>query len=136
MTNIVETAQGAENLTTLVKALQAAGLVETLSGPGPFTLFAPADNAFAGMPSGVLDGLLANKDELKGILTYHVVPERLTAQDLASMVTATTLEGNALRIDATGGSVMVNEAIVTQPDLQADNGVIHIVDAVIVPPEA
>ncbi len=136
MTNIVETAQGAENLTTLVKAVQAAGLVETLSGPGPFTLFAPADNAFAGMPSGVLDGLLANKDELKGILTYHVIPEQITAQDLAGMTTATTLQGNALRIDATGGSVMVNEAIVTQPDLRADNGVIHIVDAVIVPPEA
>jgi LPXTG-motif cell wall-anchored protein len=132
--DIVDTAVGAGQFTTLARALQAAGLVETLKGPGPYTVFAPTDAAFAKLPPGTLDSLLANPAQLRAVLTYHVVPGRVTAAQVAGLSTATTVQGEPIRITATGGTVRINNATVTQADVMASNGVIHVVDTVLLPP--
>jgi uncharacterized surface protein with fasciclin (FAS1) repeats len=136
--NIVQVATEAGSFTTLLAAVQAAGLAETLQGAGPFTLFAPSDAAFAKLPAGTLDGLLANKDELASILTYHVVSGRVSAADLMKTNGATpaTVNGQTLDVVVAGGKVTVNDANVVTADVAASNGVIHIVDAVLLPTAA
>ena len=130
---IVEVAQGNEDFSTLVAAITAAGLGEALSGEGPFTVFAPTNAAFAALPEGLLEKLLLpeNKDALTKILTYHVVSGKIMAADVAAG-DVTTLEGSAFAITTEGG-VKVNAANVTATDVPASNGVIHVIDAVIVP---
>ena len=132
--DIVETAV-AGHFNTLVAAVKAAGLVETLKGPGPFTVFAPTDEAFAKLPPGTLETLLKpeNKARLQSILTYHVVPGRVMAQDVMNLNSAKTVEGQTLTIQAVNGGVMVDQAHVTKTDIIASNGVIHVIDAVILP---
>lgn len=133
MSDIVETAITAGSFKTLVKACQTAGLVDTLKGPGPFTVFAPSDDAFAKLPAGTVEGLLKDIPKLKDVLTYHVVPGRVMSADVAKMKSAKTVQGQEITIDASKGSVKVNDAKVTQADVEADNGVIHIIDSVILP---
>ncbi len=135
--DIVDTAVAAGQFKTLAAALDAAGLVETLKGPGPFTVFAPTDAAFAALPAGTVDTLLKpeNKDQLTAILTYHVVPGKVMAADVSGMTEAKTVNGAMLNIDASGGTVKVNDATVTTADIAASNGVIHVIDAVLLPPE-
>ena len=133
--DIVDTAVGAGSFNTLVAAVTAAGLVDTLKGDGPFTVFAPTDDAFAALPAGTVDDLLKpeNKDTLVSILTYHVVPAKVMAGDLAGQtVSAKTVNGGELIVDGRDG-VKVNEAMVVQADIMATNGVIHVVDKVILP---
>ncbi|MAQ81865.1 fasciclin domain-containing protein [Psychromarinibacter halotolerans] len=132
--NIVEVAQDAGSFSTLLAAAEAAGLVETLTGEGPFTVFAPTDDAFAALPEGTVDTLLMpeNKDQLTEILTYHVVPGAVMSGDLSDGMTATTVQGSDVTISTEGG-VMVNDANVVTPDIEASNGVIHVIDAVIMP---
>ncbi|MDG4649393.1 fasciclin domain-containing protein [Roseibacterium sp. SDUM158017] len=132
--NIVETAVGAGNFTTLVAAVEAAGLVETLSGEGPFTVFAPTDEAFAALPEGTVEGLLEDPEALAAVLTYHVVPGAVMSGDLSDGMTATTVNGADVTISIDMGTVMVNEATVTAADIEATNGVIHVIDSVILPP--
>jgi uncharacterized surface protein with fasciclin (FAS1) repeats len=136
--DIVDTAVAAGEFTTLAAALEAAGLVETLKGEGPFTVFAPTDDAFAKLPAGTVESLLEpeNKEQLAAILTYHVVPGEVMAADVVTMSEADTVNGKPLSIKAEGGAVMVNDATVTQADVDASNGVIHVVDTVILPPES
>lgn len=134
--DIVDTAVGAGSFTTLVAAVQAAGLVDTLKGDGPFTVFAPTDDAFAALPEGTVETLLLpeNKDQLVAILTYHVVPAKVMSADLTGKkVTAATVNGKKLSIDGKK-AVKVNDATVTTADIETSNGVIHVVDAVILPP--
>jgi uncharacterized surface protein with fasciclin (FAS1) repeats len=131
--DIVDTAIAAGSFTTLVKAVQAAGLVDTLKGPGPFTVFAPTDEAFAKLPPGTIEGLLADKAKLTAVLTYHVVAGAVTAKDVAALQTATSLQGAALKIDTSSG-VKINDATVTKADVTATNGVIHVIDTVLLPP--
>ena len=133
--DIVDTAVSAGSFNTLAKALQAAGLVDTLKGKGPFTVFAPTDEAFAKLPAGVLDDLLKpeNKQKLTQILTYHVVPGKVTAADVTQLKSAKTVNGGSLRISAAGGSVMVDNAKVVKADVMASNGVVHVIDSVILP---
>jgi uncharacterized surface protein with fasciclin (FAS1) repeats len=130
--DIVDTAVAAGSFKTLVTALQAAGLVETLKGPGPFTVFAPTDAAFAKIPKADLDALLANKAKLTKVLTYHVVPGKVMAADVKAGPVK-TVEGSMIQISTTGG-VKVNNANVVKTDIGADNGVIHVIDTVIMPP--
>ncbi|TCP60079.1 putative surface protein with fasciclin (FAS1) repeats [Rhodovulum bhavnagarense] len=132
--DIIDTAAGAGSFGTLVAAVQAAGLVDTLKGEGPFTVFAPTDDAFAALPAGTLDGLLepANKDQLVSILTYHVVPGKVMSGDLSDGMTAATVQGGEVTIGTQGG-VTVNGANVVSADIEASNGVIHVIDAVILP---
>ncbi len=132
--DIVDTAVDAGSFTTLVAAVQAAGLVDTLKGDGPFTVFAPTDAAFAALPNGTVETLLLeeNKDQLIAILTYHVVPGKVMSTDLTDDMTAKTVQGGDLTIDLDDG-VKVNEATVTTADVETSNGVIHIVDTVIIP---
>ena len=133
--DIVDTAIGAGQFTTLVAAVQAAGLVDTLKGDGPFTVFAPLDSAFAALPEGEVARLLLpeNQAELAGLLTYHVIPGAVTSDQIAGQVlTVDTVEGSPLVIDATDG-VRVGNATVVQADIQTSNGVIHVVDQVIIP---
>jgi len=132
MKNIVETAVAAGSFKTLATALTAAGLVETLSGPGPFTVFAPTDDAFAKIPAETLKAVLAEKAKLTAILTYHVVAGKVTAADVAKLTEATTLQGGKVKIDASHG-VKINDATVVTPDVEASNGVIHIIDTVLMP---
>ena len=133
--DIVDTAVAAGSFTTLAKALQAADLVDTLKGKGPFTVFAPTDAAFAKLPPATLEDLLkpANKAKLRRILTYHVVPGRVTAADVVKLTSAKAVSGDTIAIKANGGSVMVNGAQVVKTDIDASNGVIHVIDAVILP---
>lgn len=134
--DIVDTAVKAGQFNTLAKALTAAGLVETLKGKGPFTVFAPTDAAFAKLPAGTLDSLLKpeNKAQLTKILTYHVVPGKVLSKDLAGKSLApATVQGQTVAIDATGKSVKVGGATVTKADIETSNGVIHVVDSVILP---
>jgi uncharacterized surface protein with fasciclin (FAS1) repeats len=133
--DIVDTASEAGSFTTLIAAVEAAGLVETLKGEGPFTVFAPTDEAFAALPEGTLDDLLLeeNRDQLVSILTYHVVPGNVASSDLTEGMTAATVEGNEVTFTLEGGP-KVNDANITQPDVAADNGVIHVIDTVIMPP--
>jgi uncharacterized surface protein with fasciclin (FAS1) repeats len=132
--NIVETAVNAGSFRTLAAALEAAGLVDTLKGQGPFTVFAPTDEAFAKLPSGTVESLLKpeNKDQLKAILTYHVVPGSVKAADVVKLKTAKTVLGQSLAIDTTDG-VKVNGAKVIKADIVCSNGVIHVIDAVLLP---
>lgn len=136
--NIVETAVAAGSFQTLVAAVEAAGLVETLSGPGPFTVFAPTDAAFAKLPAGTIENLLQpeNLALLQSILTYHVVAGNVTADQVVNLDAATTVEGSDVTIAVEGGSVRVNDATVIQTDVLASNGVIHIIDTVLLPPAA
>jgi uncharacterized surface protein with fasciclin (FAS1) repeats len=131
--DIVDTAIAAGNFTTLVKAVQAAGLVETLKGPGPFTVFAPTDEAFAKLPAGTIEGLLADKAKLTAVLTYHVVSGAVTAADVAGLKSAKTVQGAELAIDTSNG-VKINDATVIKADIKASNGVIHVIDTVLLPP--
>ena len=136
MKNIVQVAVEAGSFNTLVAAVKAAGLVETLSGPGPFTVFAPTDAAFAKLPAGTVETLLKpeNKAQLQKVLTYHVVSGNVMSGDLKGKTTnAKTVEGSAVRIDASGNAVKVDDAVVTQADVSASNGVIHVIDRVIMP---
>jgi uncharacterized surface protein with fasciclin (FAS1) repeats len=135
---IVQVATEAGSFKTLLAAVEAAGLAETLQGAGPFTVFAPNDAAFAKLPAGTLDGLLANKAELASILTYHVVSGRVSAADLMKTNGATpaTVNGQTLDVVVAGGQVTVNDATVVTADIGASNGVIHVVDAVLLPAAA
>jgi uncharacterized surface protein with fasciclin (FAS1) repeats len=133
--DIVDTAVAAGSFTTLVAAVQAAGLVETLKGPGPFTVFAPTDAAFAALPAGTVEDLLKpeNKDKLVAVLTYHVVPGKVMSTDLSEGLKAATVQGSEVTITLDGGP-KVNGAAISTPDVAASNGVIHVIDAVILPP--
>ncbi|WP_299658962.1 fasciclin domain-containing protein [uncultured Ruegeria sp.] len=132
--DIVDTAVGAGSFETLVAAVQAAELVDTLKGEGPFTVFAPTDEAFAALPEGTVENLLKpeNKDQLVAILTYHVVAGKVMSSDLSDDMTAATVQGGDITIDLDNG-VMVNDANVVQADIEAENGVIHVIDKVILP---
>ncbi len=133
--DIVDTAVAAGSFNTLTKALRAAGLVETLKGKGPFTVFAPTDAAFAKLPAGTLEDLLKpeNKQKLAEILTYHVVSGKVAAADVTQLKTAKTVNGKSVRISTVGESVMVDDATVVKADVMASNGVIHVIDSVILP---
>lgn len=134
--DIVDTAVKAGQFNTLAAALKAAGLVDTLKGPGPFTVFAPTDEAFKKLPPGTVENLLKpeNKAQLTKILTYHVVPGKVMSAGLAGKATdAKTVQGQTVKIDATKGGVMVDKAKVVTADVAADNGVIHVIDTVIMP---
>ncbi|RDC69800.1 fasciclin domain-containing protein [Rhodovulum sp. 12E13] len=131
--DIVDTAVAAGDFETLVAAVQAAGLVETLKGEGPFTVFAPTDAAFDALPEGTVESLLEDTDALTEILTYHVVPGAVMSGDLSDGMTAATVEGSEVEISITDGTVMVDGATVTAADIEASNGVIHVIDAVIMP---
>ena len=132
---IVATAVAAGSFKTLAKALDAAGLVKTLEGPGPFTVFAPTDEAFAKLPAGTVDTLLKpeNREKLRRLLTYHVVPGTLMAADVVKLQTAKAVSGDTLTVQAHGGTVRVDTATVTKADIAASNGVIHVIDAVMLP---
>jgi uncharacterized surface protein with fasciclin (FAS1) repeats len=132
--DIVGTAVSAGNLTTLTKLLTRAGLVDTLRRPGPYTVFAPTDAAFKKVPTKTLDALLRDKAKLKAVLLYHVVAGKVTAQDVVNLSSATTVSGKSVRIRVTGSNVFVNDAKVTSPDVMASNGVIHVVNRVLIPP--
>ena len=133
--DIVDTAVAAGNFKTLAAALKAAGLIDTLKGAGPFTVFAPTDEAFAKLPAGTVENLLKpeNKEKLVAILTYHVVPAKAMAKDVAGMSSAKTVNGKELKLKADGGKVMVNESAVTKADIETSNGVIHVIDTVLLP---
>ena len=134
--DLVDTAVGAGSFETLVTAVQEAGLVETLKGEGPFTVFAPTDEAFAALPDGTLDSLLQNPDQLASVLTYHVVPGRVFSGDVVNVDSATTVQGADINVSVDMGSVMLNDsATVIQTDVLATNGVIHVIDSVILPPD-
>ena len=130
--DIVDTAVSAGQFKTLVKAVQAAGLAETLKGPGPFTVFAPTDAAFAKLPPGTLDSLLKDKQKLTSVLTYHVVPGKVAAADVKPGQVK-TVQGQSLTLAKDGGGVTVNNAKVTSADIMASNGVIHVIDTVVLP---
>lgn len=131
--DIVDTAVAAGDFTTLVKAVKAAGLAETLKGAGPYTVFAPTDEAFAKLPPGALDGLLKDTDKLKKVLLYHVVSGKVMAADVTTMKMAKSVEGAPIKISAKGEKVMVDKANVVKTDIACDNGVIHVIDAVMMP---
>ena len=139
--DIVDTAVSAGNFNTLVAAVSEAGLVDTLKGPGPFTVFAPSDEAFAKLPSGTVENLLKpeNRDQLVSILTYHVVPGRVLASEVGKTASLTTVQGGALRVTVTEDretmteGVRINDATVLVADIEASNGVIHVIDNVILP---
>lgn len=135
--DIIDVVIGAGNFTTLTSALEAADLVPTLKGDGPFTVFAPTDEAFAELPSGTVEDLLKpeNKQKLVDILTYHVVPGKVMASDVAELDEAETVSGKMIDVQVDGNTVKVNEATVTATDIDASNGVIHVIDQVILPPE-
>ncbi len=132
MPNIVQTAIAAGTFKTLTAAVTAAGLGETLSGPGPFTVFAPNDEAFAKLPAGTVDSLLADIPKLTKILTYHVVSGNITAADVAKLHDAKTVEGTNVHIHANGG-VKINDSNVIAADIACENGVIHVIDTVLLP---
>ncbi len=131
--DIVDTAVGAGTFNTLVAAVTAAGLVDTLKGEGPFTVFAPTDEAFAALPEGTVEALLADPEALAAILTYHVIAGKVMSTDLSEGLTATTVNGADVTITLEGGA-KVNGANITAADIEASNGVIHVIDAVILPP--
>ncbi len=132
--DIVQVAVGAGTFTTLATALQAAGLVDVLKGEGPFTVFAPTDEAFAKLPAGTVEALLKDVPRLKQVLLYHVVPGSVTARQVAALRKATTLQGGDVAIAVTGDGVTVNGARVVSADVKAANGVIHVIDTVLLPP--
>lgn len=132
MKNIIETAIGNSDFSTLVTAIKAAGLVDTLSGTGPFTVFAPTNAAFAKIPEATLNAVLADKMKLTSILTYHVVARKVMSKDVATMTEAATVQGSKINIDTKDG-VMINDAKVTKADIECSNGVIHVIDTVLMP---
>ena len=132
LADIVDTAVKAGSFKTLVAAVTAAGLVDTLKGAGPFTVFAPTDEAFAKLPAGTVDALLKDIPKLTKILTYHVVSGKVMAADVVKLKSAKTVEGSEVKIDASNG-VKINDSTVTTADVAADNGVIHIIDSVLLP---
>jgi uncharacterized surface protein with fasciclin (FAS1) repeats len=132
MTNIVETAIQAGSFNTLVAAVKAASLVDTLSGSGPLTVFAPTDAAFAKLPKGTLEGLLKDTGKLKEILTYHVIPGKVMASDVVKLHSAKTVQGQNLKI-TNNGAVKIDDAKVIKTDIQCSNGVIHVIDSVVLP---
>jgi len=136
--DIVDTAVGAGQFKTLAAALQAAGLVGTLKGPGPFTVFAPTDAAFAKLPAGTVERLLKpeNKAKLTAILTYHVVPGAVKAEQVTKLDEAKTVNGAMVKVSTDHGKVMINDANVVKADIPASNGVIHVIDRVILPPQS
>jgi uncharacterized surface protein with fasciclin (FAS1) repeats len=136
--DIVDTAVAAGQFKTLASAIQAAGLVDTLKGDGPFTVFAPTDEAFAKLPAGTVENLLKpeNKEQLVAILTYHVVPGKVEAAEVVTMDEAKTVNGKMVDIKVKGDTAMVNDAKVTKTDIAASNGVIHVIDTVIMPPKS
>ena len=131
--SIVETAISAGQFKTLVTAVKAADLVEVLSGPGPFTVFAPTDDAFAKLPEGTVEALLQNKEQLKAVLTYHVVAGKVMASDVVNLKSAATVNGQQVSIKVKGETVMVDNAKVVMTDIECTNGVIHVIDTVILP---
>ena len=132
---IVDIAVGDDRFSTLVAAVSAAGLVETLQGPGPFTVYAPLNDAFAALPDGTVETLLKpeNKDQLVAVLTYHVVPGKVMAADVVGLSSATTVNGKDVHIRVRDGAVHINRATVTATDIEASNGVIHVIDKVLLP---
>ena len=132
---VVDVASSSDSFTTLVAALQTAGLVDTLNGAGPFTVFAPTDEAFAKLPAGTVESLLEpeNRDQLRAILTYHVVPGRVAASEVVKLESATTVQGSDVAIRVTDGKVTIDGATVVTADINASNGVIHVIDSVIIP---
>ena len=136
--NIVDTAVAAGQFKTLAAALGAAGLVDTLKGAGPFTVFAPTDAAFAKLPAGTVENLLKpeNKAQLTAILTYHVVPGKVMAADVVKLKEAKTVNGKMLQVKVNESNVMINDAKVTSADIVASNGVIHVIDSVVLPQAA
>jgi len=136
--DIVDTAVGAGQFKTLATALKAADLVETLKGPGPFTVFAPTDEAFAKLPAGTVESLLKpeNKAKLTAILTYHVVPGAVKAEQVTKLTEAKTVNGAMVKVSTDHGKVMINDATVVTADIPASNGVIHVIDKVILPPQS
>lgn len=130
--DIIETARNAGSFKTLLAAIEAAGLTDTLRSEGPFTVFAPTDDAFAALPKGALENLLKDKKKLTSVLTYHVVPGKVMAKDVVKLKEAKTVQGQNVKIDASSG-VKVDDARVIKPDIAAENGVIHVIDAVILP---
>jgi transforming growth factor-beta-induced protein len=135
-TDIVTTAVNAGQFTTLAKLLQATGLVATLKGPGPFTVLAPTDAAFAKVPKATLDALAADPAKLKAVLLYHVIAGNVPSSEVVKLTSAKTLNGADVKIKVDGGSVFINDAKVTSPDVKATNGVIHVIDTVLLPPPA
>lgn len=135
MADIVDTAIAAGSFKTLVKAVGAAGLVQTLKGTGPFTVFAPTDDAFAKLPKGTVEALLKDVPKLKSILTYHVVAGKVMAADAKKLTTAKTVQGQniSIKVDPKKGNVIINDATVVKADIVASNGVIHVIDKVILP---
>jgi len=135
MSDIIDTAVAAGSFKTLAAALGAAGLVETLKGPGPFTVFAPTDAAFAKLPAGTVEGLIKpeSKAALTGILTYHVVAGKVTAAEVMKLTTGKTLQGQSVAIAIKDGQVHINNAVVVTADILCDNGVIHVIDSVLLP---
>jgi uncharacterized surface protein with fasciclin (FAS1) repeats len=131
--DIVATASSAGSFNTLVAAVEAAGLVDTLQSEGPFTVFAPTDEAFAKLPAGTVDSLLQNPDKLREILLYHVVPGKVMAADVVSLSSAKTAQGSDVAIKFYDGSVRIDNALVTATDIETSNGVIHVIDTVIIP---
>lgn len=133
--DIVDTAVSAKQFNTLVAAVKAAGLVETLKGEGPFTVFAPTDDAFAKLPEGTVESLLKpeNKEKLIAVLTYHVVPGKVMAADVVKLTEAKTAQGSTVDIKVAKGKVMVDNANVIKTDIECSNGVVHVIDAVILP---
>jgi len=131
---IVDVAASNPDFSTLVTAVTEAGLVDTLNSDGPFTVFAPTNEAFAALPEGQLQALLANKEQLVKVLTYHVVAGKVMAADVVGLTSATSVEGEPITIKAGPDGVMVNDANVTGTDIMASNGVIHVIDKVILPP--
>ena len=137
MADIVDTAVAAGNFKTLVTAVKAAGLVDTLKSKGPFTVFAPTDDAFAKLPKGTVEGLLKDIPKLKAVLTYHVVPGKVMAAEVSKLKTMKTVQGQELKIDAAKWhlhkNIKVNDANIVKPDLVVDNGVCHVIDKVLIP---
>ena len=131
--DIVATASSAGSFNTLIAAVHAAGLLETLQSDGPFTVFAPTDEAFAKLPEGTVEALIADPEQLRAILLYHVVPGRVMAADVVTLDSATTAQGSEVAFVLADGAVRINNANVTATDIETSNGVIHIIDAVIIP---
>jgi uncharacterized surface protein with fasciclin (FAS1) repeats len=133
--DIVDIAVGDGRFKTLVAAVKAAGLVDTLKGKGPFTVFAPTDEAFAKVPKEKLEALLKDKEALTAVLTYHVVPGKVLASEVVKLDSAKTVQGQSVKIVVKDGKVMINDATVVKADIECGNGVIHVIDAVILPPQ-
>jgi len=135
MQDIVDTALAVESFSTLCSLVVSAGLVDTLRGPGPFTVFAPGNDAFSKVPQETLDALAADpQGALTRVLTYHVIPGKIMAADVTDGLETATVEGSTVEFTVEGGSVMINDASIVQTDIEASNGVIHVIDAVILPP--